>query len=100
MPYPPMPPVAPGGVGGATGAPGAGTPAPGGTGPAAPRQDDIDPEAPARPRLTGRGQSHAPGHASGGVTPRGGAGRLSQAGQAGAGRVRRPAGSCGSTFVR
>lgn len=42
--YPPMPPVAPGGVGGATGAPGAGTPAPGGSGPAAPRQDDIDPE--------------------------------------------------------
>ncbi|MGW0298729.1 phage holin family protein [Streptomyces anthocyanicus] len=44
VPYPPMPPVAPGGVGGATGAPGAGTPAPGGTGPAAPRQDDLDPE--------------------------------------------------------
>jgi hypothetical protein len=43
MPYPPMPPVAPGG---ATGAPGAGTPAPGGSRPAAPRQDDIDPEAP------------------------------------------------------
>ncbi len=45
MPYPPVPPVAPGGAGGATGAPGAGTPAPGGTGRAAPRQDDIDPEA-------------------------------------------------------
>ncbi|MGC0386228.1 phage holin family protein [Streptomyces sp. SAI-129] len=44
VPYPPMPPVAPGGAGGATGAPGAGTPAPGGTGPAAPRQDDVDSE--------------------------------------------------------
>ncbi|MGC0413225.1 hypothetical protein RKD32_006153 [Streptomyces sp. SAI-195] len=44
VPYPPMPPVAPGGAGGATGAPGAGTPAPGGTGPAAPRQDDVAPE--------------------------------------------------------
>ncbi|MER7233432.1 hypothetical protein ABT348_21090 [Streptomyces olivaceus] len=30
--------------GGATGAPGAGTPAPGGTGPAAPRREDVNPE--------------------------------------------------------